>query len=110
MIGIDITKLSRFENKTNAFLKKVLHPNELVLYNQLDQQEKIKFLATRWAIKEAIFKADNKKSIFSELNIVKNKFKYWLTDNNQTIDNRFRISTSNDGEFVVAAVYLMDGQ
>lgn len=108
MIGIDITKLSRFKNKTDAFLKKVLHPNELVLYNQLNNDEKIKFLATRWVIKEAIFKANNQKSSFSKLNIVKNKLKYWLIDSDEIIDHRFQISTSNDGDFVVAVVYLID--
>lgn len=56
-IGCDITKISRFANKSSEFINKILSPEEKVLYYQKNNQQKSAFLAGRFAAKEAIIKA-----------------------------------------------------
>ncbi|QJR44028.1 holo-ACP synthase [Mycoplasma miroungirhinis] len=90
-VGIDITSISRFINKSDEFAKRILSPAELKEYQIINN--KSKYLATRWAIKEAIFKADNTFSTFSNINIEKNQ-KYYFKD--------FEISTSSEGDLVIA--------
>lgn len=57
MIGIDLTKISRFKDAKKTFIEKMLHPDEIVELEKSINQEL--FLAERWAIKEALFKANN---------------------------------------------------
>ncbi|SYV91712.1 Uncharacterised protein, partial [Mesomycoplasma hyorhinis] len=49
MIGIDIANIQRFRNKSQTFLKKILHNEEILEYSLLDfEEDKLRFLATRW--------------------------------------------------------------
>jgi len=45
MLGIDLTKISRFDDAKDTLVKKVLHPNEIKEYEK--SKEKPKFLAAR---------------------------------------------------------------
>ncbi|MGL6125137.1 MAG: 4'-phosphopantetheinyl transferase superfamily protein [Metamycoplasmataceae bacterium] len=92
MVGIDITSIKRFENKDENFAKKILSKEEFVGW--LNTEFKDVFLATRWAIKEAIFKSDNKYSTFSEINIKKVDKKYFF--------DFFEISTSREEDYIIA--------
>ncbi len=60
-IGTDIVQISRIEQIFNkygfAFLKRILHPVEIIKVDLLPIPEKINFLAKRFAGKEAISKA-----------------------------------------------------
>ena len=59
-IGTDIVSLDRIKDskRREAFAAKVLSPQELVLYHGFAQEvRQIEFLAGRWAVKEAIYKA-----------------------------------------------------
>jgi holo-[acyl-carrier protein] synthase len=94
MIGIDITTISRFKNKNKKFLKRVLHSNELKEY--LNLEEKNKYLAIRWAIKEALFKIDKNLFDFSKIEIIKKNKIY-------TFKNYF-ISTSQENDLLIAVV------
>lgn len=55
MIGCDVTKISRFINKSERFINKILTPYELKEYNT--RRNKAEYLASRWSAKEAVFKA-----------------------------------------------------
>ncbi len=94
MIGIDLTKVSRFVGKEIQFAKRILSEKEFELFEL--STNKLKFIATRWAIKEALFKADNSLRNYPHMEIQKNNSKYQF-------DN-FEISTSDDGDFVIAMV------
>ena len=94
MLGIDITKISRFNNPTDAFIKKILHPKELQLYKQ--EKEKSLFLASRWAIKESLYKANNKFFHFNKINIEQKNGKYIFED--------YEISTSKEKDYYIAIV------
>lgn len=63
-VGIDVTKISYFKNKSEHFIKRILTKNEFLEYLNIDDLNKPKFLASRWALKEATYKALNLKDIF----------------------------------------------
>lgn len=92
MIGIDITSIIRFENKGEKFAKKILSKQEFNLWKS--EEFRAGFLATRWAIKEAIFKCNNDFYCFNEINLDKINGKY--------IFKNFQISTSKENNYVIA--------
>ncbi|MBN3534420.1 holo-ACP synthase [Mycoplasma procyoni] len=94
MIGVDITSISRFKGKTDRFIEKILTEKEIREYKKTEHKEE--FLAKRWAIKEAIFKADNSFYEFSKIEIEKKERIY-------TFKN-FEISTSQENDTVIAFV------
>lgn len=55
MIGCDIVEIQRFVERQDRWAQKVLTKNELQEYNQ--RTNKLEYLAGRWAVKEAIYKA-----------------------------------------------------
>lgn len=95
MVGIDITSIKRFTNKGIAFAKKVLSEAEFLAWQQASQPAL--FLAQRWAIKEAIFKANNNYHNFSQINLTREAAGHFSFKN-------FRISTSKEDDYVVAFV------
>lgn len=55
MIGCDITKISRFEGKSEFFVNKILSSDERIEYDV--RTNKTEYLASRWSAKESVFKA-----------------------------------------------------
>ncbi|BBA22461.1 ACP synthase [Mycoplasmopsis bovirhinis] len=95
--GVDITQISRFENKSIKFARRILSDGEYELFKKLvNSKDKALFLARAWAIKEAIFKADNQYFEFSKINLVK-------LNNRWTFQN-FAISISHEGNWLIAFV------
>ena len=92
MLGIDLTKVSRFKNKSETFVKRVLNAEEIKEYH--NSNDKVFYLANAWAIKEALFKADNRLSNFNEIRITKSNGVYNYIN--------FEISTSNEDGYIVA--------
>jgi holo-[acyl-carrier protein] synthase len=77
-IGIDVSKIPRFNRIVESkyfenFIRKALSRDEIIEVNGLKTTEmKSKYLATRWAAKEALVKATGDKGlIFSKICIVK---------------------------------------
>ncbi|AZG68679.1 4'-phosphopantetheinyl transferase superfamily protein [Mycoplasma struthionis] len=95
MIGIDITKIKRFRNLKAKVIEKILHLEEFEEFQKLQKKDKPQFLATRWALKEAIFKCDNKFINFKKVRINKDPSGRYIFEN-------FNLSTSNDCGLVVA--------
>jgi len=66
-IGIDLVKNTRMQNivmekYAKRFLSKFLHPQELTFYMNIEHPEKkVQFIASRWAVKEALNKAIGRK-------------------------------------------------
>ncbi|QSF13646.1 holo-ACP synthase [Mycoplasma sp. Mirounga ES2805-ORL] len=95
MIGIDLTNLKRFKGKGDLFARRILHNEEFITFKKLSTSEdKTMFLAKSWALKEAIFKADNSFSSFQKINIV-------YLNNKPTFDN-FELSLSHEKDMVIA--------
>ncbi|WP_134110870.1 holo-ACP synthase [Mycoplasmopsis mustelae] len=95
-IGVDLTRISSFENKKESFIKRILSPQEFLAYQQTPKNLQTLFLARSWAIKEAIFKADNRHFSFAKINIYK-KNNVWNFKN-------FKISISHEGDYLIAFV------
>ena len=95
-IGVDITSIKRFEDKKINFIKKVLSDNEFIEYTNRTITDLV-YVAQRWAIKEALFKANNNLHDYHLINIERDKkgiFKY----------KNYKISTSKENEYVIAFV------
>lgn len=92
MVGIDLTKISRFKDKDQNFIQRILSEQEIEEYYNCENKEH--FLATRWAIKEAIFKANNSYYQFNKINLKCLNRKYSFLN--------FEISTSSEDEYIIA--------
>lgn len=101
-IGIDLAKISRFENKSDHFIKKILTKKELLVYNNLLEEKKTQYLASRWASKEAIYKA-NKDEHYLSYSILNKDNGEPYVDGHEEI----KISISHDGEYVIASILII---
>lgn len=99
MLGIDKTTISRFINPSNGLIKKILHFDEIKEYELCEN--KPYYLAAHWAIKEALYKADNSKNVFSEIKIEKKDRVYSYPG--------FIISTTSENDDYIAIV-MKEGQ
>ncbi len=95
MIGVDITSINRFKDKKINFFKRILSDEEFKEWEKSENKEL--YAAQRWAIKEAIFKADNNFHNFHNINLKRNEKGIFVFKN-------FKISTSKENEYVIAFV------
>lgn len=65
MIGCDIVEIKRFNKCKDRLAEKILTELEKTEYRH--RKNKVRFLASRWAAKEAIFKCTNLKKNYSIL-------------------------------------------
>ncbi|MGX9364253.1 4'-phosphopantetheinyl transferase superfamily protein [Mycoplasma sp. 527] len=98
MISIDMAKINRFINISTNAIKKILHPIEIEEYLKISDSKKPIFLATRWALKECIFKIDN--SIFSFKNILIKK-----TNAGRYTYANYQLSTTSEDGYIVAVAF-----
>ena len=78
-IGNDIVKINRierlYEKYGDKFLRRILSSQEKRLF--LSKKNKMQYLASRWSLKESIWKAINPKKpdilLFSDINITTEK-------------------------------------
>ena len=66
-----------------------------------NEEEKINFIASRWAIKEALFKCDNKYKNFSYISVIKDLSGRYIFED---LNDKFEISTSNEDKYIIAIV------
>ncbi len=69
-IGVDIVENERINLK---IAPKILSELEYQYFQTINENLQIEMLASRFAAKEAIVKATNKKYLFSDINLEKNK-------------------------------------
>ena len=98
-IGVDIVKINRFENVSEHFINRILTPEEKIEYDK--RENKVKYLASRFAAKEAYFKAsqDIHYLSISVLNY-ENGAPYILNKKN------IHLSLSDEDEYVVAYLII----
>lgn len=93
-IGIDITRISRFEDASETLINRILHPNEKILFNK--SENKAEFLAAHWAIKEALYKTNNNLFHFDKIELIKEEKIYTYPG--------YDISTSKEDDTYIAIV------
>lgn len=105
MLGIDLVKISRFKRSlkhSQKQLSRYLTLDEIKMLNTLENRDaKLIFLAKTWAVKEAIFKADNNYFEFKKMNLVHK--------NNKIYFENFEISISHENKYLIA-IALKKGQ
>ncbi len=67
-VGIDVTQISRFADAHDSLINRILSPKEKELYEK--EVNKAAFLASRFASKEAYFKATQDKTNFNEISVL----------------------------------------
>lgn len=100
-VGIDITSIKRFENRSDRFIKNILTEEEFSEYSNLSFKAGILYLAIRWACKEAIFKATQ------DLNYLKYVILNYEDGRPYVLGHpEIKISIGNDEDFVTAIVIV----
>ena len=99
-IGVDIVDIKRVELKIKD---KVLSKEEILLFENMPVDRKKEFLAGRFAIKEALFKAGIKEP-FSLLNIKYNE------DNSIYLENypHVKVSISHERDYAIGFAIIED--
>ncbi len=101
--GIDITSIERKEFNNKKLIDRFLSINEKEQLNKLtNSTEKLKFIASHWAIKEAFFKAIDIKIPFNKINITHINNRPVIKSN----DYQNIISVSYESNLLVASVIL----
>src|SRR5581483_11350480 len=71
-VGVDIVELSRFKNMNHPDRVAEFFLTDIELQESKTSADKIQFLASRFAVKEAVIKAVPEKLEFNEFAVVKN--------------------------------------
>ncbi|MFA7100800.1 MAG: holo-ACP synthase [Bacilli bacterium] len=101
-IGVDVTMLTRFIAKDDAFIKRILTPNEYQQFSGLNDIRQVEYLAGRFCGKEAYYKAcKNRQISYHDVELLDDKEK-GLTIS----DPHAHISISHDGDYVIAFVVV----
>ncbi|CAI5715917.1 unnamed protein product [Peronospora destructor] len=135
-IGVDVALVSRFERSVAHFgerlLLRVLHPIEIAEFHARPSAQRAMFLASRWAVKEATFKAFQRYRVqFPEIYAVRRGLEdstvstalpvtsdskalhLQFSGETKTLAKRLRlvephVSISHDGDYAVAYVVLQE--
>ena len=106
-IGIDLVEHKDIINKDERFIKRVLSSEELAYYETLNSEKrKLEYLASRWALKEAIIKCYEHFIDYSKIAILnkKNGAPYALI-NNKAVE--LQISLSHTDNYSIAIAILL---
>lgn len=100
-IGIDLVDISRFKNLKEHFIKRILTSVEFEEYLKIDEEKKPIFLAERWAVKEAIFKATQDKMYLSYSMLHYDNGKPYILNHDE-----IKISISHEGNNLIAVALI----
>ena len=101
-VGVDLVRISRFENKSDHFIKRILGSEEYKEYLSIDDNKKTTYLASRFAFKEAYFKlsGDIQYLSYQLLNDCKGK-PYCLEDSS------IQVSLSHEDDYLIVIAFKM---
>ena len=76
-VGVDLAHVPRFGRLLDKcgprFLEKAFHPSEIQHYHKLDcATQRVQYVASRWALKEAVVKAFGVRLLFPEMYLHRN--------------------------------------
>lgn len=101
-IGVDMVQINRASEKHAKLAKRVLTPNEYLIYQSLDENKQAEFFAGRFAIKEAYYKALGNNSIgYQDVDI-----SYDENGRPCVQDPLVHISLTHDGAYALAFVVI----
>lgn len=100
-IGVDIVKISRFNNVNEHFINRILTPLEKEEY--LKRENKTQYLASRFAAKEAYFKASQDIHYLGASILNDESGKPYVLDK-----KNIHLSISHEDEYVVAYLIMFE--
>lgn len=108
MIGIDIVETQRMLNKDKKFIERILSKDELdIFYNIKNEEYKTQYLSSRFAAKEALFKAyqqGDKDINYNMISILKKENGAPYIKINGVIMEDLKISISHEKNYSIAIV------
>lgn len=98
MVGIDICYIKRFKRLKEKYINKVLSDKEYIIYKDIkNKKRRLEYLASRFCIKEAYFKASNNYFRLNEISVLNDSY------NRPYIENKnVNISISHDKGYVIS--------
>lgn len=109
MVGIDITKNERFRSFLGEERKisKILSDSEMKFFSNLKlEKRKLEYLGSRFATKEALFKATNINFSFNQVSVLNNKSgKPYIVCDFLEKDS-IEVSISHEEEYSIAIVLI----
>lgn len=109
-IGTDITDNNRFKDFINDSKKivRLLSSKEIEKFNLISNDErKIEYMASRFAAKEALFKASNKKFNMNEVSILNDEAGRPFVESEIDFNNVY-LSISHERQFSIAFVVITE--
>ncbi len=101
-VGIDMTRISRYDINNEKLVNRILSKDEKDVFNSLNDFEKQKYLASRFSLKEAYFKASFDKNPFSSFSFLNDKEgKPYLKGRKDVF-----VSVSDEDDYVVSYVII----
>lgn len=108
MIGIDLVENARIEKQSDSFTKRILSEKEIEKYNTItNDKRKVQYLASRFAAKEAIFKAckvGNKDINYVDISILNDDNNAPYVEIVKYPNFKFEISISHEENYSIAIV------
>lgn len=108
MIGIDIIENQRMINKDDSFIKRILSLKEYEKYVSFNnEQRKLEYLSSRFACKEALFKAckvGNKDLNYTDISILNDLNNAPYIEIRNEKKSEFEVSISHEKNYSVAIV------
>ncbi len=102
-IGIDLIEISRFKTNLNQLKIKILSVEELSYSKLFSQNSLLEFVASRFAVKEAYFKASQNNVAFSRITYLNQ-----LLIVNDNLLNDYSVSISHSKNHAVAVVLKLN--
>ena len=109
MVGIDITKNERFKSFSDNEKKisKILSSKELEFYSNIKlEKRKLEYLGSRFACKEALFKATNISFNFNQVSVLNSDCGKPYIVCNFLSDVNIEVSISHEEEYSIAIVII----
>lgn len=109
-IGIDIVYLPRFVDKVQnqVFVEKILGLKELKIFHSItDASKKVEFLASRFSVKEAVFKAlceEGYNLTYHNVQVLYKESKKPFIQTSFEMKGTLLVSISHDGDYVITQV------
>lgn len=100
-IGVDLTKIDRFNEVSKHFIERIYSDNEMKEYYMLLEEKQATYLASRWAVKEALFKAI-KIANYKEYSIMNDETGQPYVENHPEI----KVSISHEDGYCIAFVLV----
>lgn len=97
-----MTRISRYNIKNQKLVDRILSNEEKNIFNTLKDEEKQKYLASRFSLKEAYFKASFDKNPFSTFSFLNDEVGKPYLKNRKDVF----VSLSDEDDFVIAYVVI----